>query len=991
MRFVALCVFVCVSWPSLARWVEAAEQEKHGPEKKRPPAAASPAPRSAPEPSAAERKIAATLDKIVDVDWVNVRLGDVADELRTKHGLPVRLDLPALAGDGLDAETPISQSVQGVSLRSALGSALRKVGLATTLRRDELWIVAQPAAYQRTRFYAIDDLVRPAGDAAGRLRARQDLLEVVTSCVSPESWREAGGTDGEAAWYDGNGVIGIAITHNDRAHEAIGSLLAALRSAQNDAVGEAQRRQAQARRSTKASGPESGAAADADTYMEAPRAVRYPEPTEARARLLKALDRPTDIEAKNTKLGDIVKGLSSRAGIPIEIDAAALAAEGKDPETTVTFSMRDAPLRNVLESLSETQNLTYIVEFDQVLVTTHDVEEAATVTRVYPVEDLAGMPGSGGAWEPNTEPIEELIAKTVAPQSWRFVGGTQGEIAPFVGNGVVALAITQTIRAHESIEDLLAAAREARADQRRRSEAKGQATGKADEKRKPAEATAGVAPYYPKPSEAERKTAAILTKPANLDLVDVRVEDFAAELRQTFGLPVELDRGALTDDDGKLRTTINAQSKGMPLESVVQMALAERGLKLVVRRGRPLITTDSFASGLSLTRLYPIDDLITIPGKKANPGEQAQTLLSLIESMVVPETWTSSGGTEGQIIPFAASGITLLAVAQSEEGHRQLGRFLASLRAARSEAVREAQSRGGPTDLIGEPLLPLPPGEVFDESTAAERRIVETLGKPADVEWIETSLPDVAAYLTAKLGVPIGFDFAPIESRGPGSVDELTSTQSMKGVRLADILRTTLEEFGLTYVIRYDRVLITTPDAAVFFSPPRIYQVHDLVVMPNDPTAARPDFEGLVDLIETTIRPESWRLNGGIEGEIKPVVGPGLIALAVAQSEEAHDEIGRLLAGLRQLQSKRVRDTQARRAVEAPREAKSAEGGGGLPPGYGIDRRTAAGSSADRPAGGKPADSKAPAGDGKPAGAQETPGTETPAAEKPKSAETPAG
>jgi serpin B len=75
--------------------------------------------------------------------------------------------------------------------------------------------------------------------------------------------------------------------------------------------------------------------------------------------------------------------------------------------------------------------------------------------------------------------------------------------------------------------------------------------------------------------------------------------------------------------------------------------------------------------------------------------------------------------------------------------------------------------------------------------------------------------------------------------------------------------------------------------------------VFDLVVMPNDPTAARPDCESLIELITSTIRPESWRVAGGDQGECKEYVGAGIIGLVITQSEEVHEEIAALLAALR--------------------------------------------------------------------------------------------
>lgn len=42
-----------------------------------------------------------------------------------------------------------------------------------------------------------------------------------------------------------------------------------------------------------------------------------------------------------------------------------------------------------------------------------------------------------------------------------------------------------------------------------------------------------------------------------------------------------------------------------------------------------------------------------------------------------------------------------------------------------------------------------------------------------------------------------------------------------------------------------------------------------LVVMPNDATAAHPDFDSLVEVITSAVLPETWRVAGGTMGDIR--------------------------------------------------------------------------------------------------------------------------
>src|SRR5690606_1933585 len=107
---------------------------------------------------------------------------------------------------------------------------------------------------------------------------------------------------------------------------------------------------------------------------------------------------------------------------------------------------------------------------------------------------------------------------------------------------------------------------------------------------------------------------------------------------------------------------------------------------------------------------------------------------------------------------------------------------------------------------------------------------------------------------------------------------------------------------GLTTVVHRDVLLITTRTAAETMVLTRIYQVHDLVVMPNDPTAAHPDFESLIELITSTIAPETWREAGGTQGEVRQFNGPGVLALVVTHTHGAHEQIESLLTALRAAQ-----------------------------------------------------------------------------------------
>ena len=109
-----------------------------------------------------------------------------------------------------------------------------------------------------------------------------------------------------------------------------------------------------------------------------------------------------------------------------------------------------------------------------------------------------------------------------------------------------------------------------------------------------------------------------------------------------------------------------------------------------------------------------------------------------------------------------------------------------------------------------------------------------------------------------------------------------------------------LRELELTWIVRDEALVITTPEEGEECLEVRVYPVGDLLsyVRPRDPLAPGKgkDFDMLTDLIETTIELESWEAAGG-PGAMEPF--PNANVLVVSQSPKAHEEIEQLLTRLR--------------------------------------------------------------------------------------------
>jgi len=72
------------------------------------------------------------------------------------------------------------------------------------------------------------------------------------------------------------------------------------------------------------------------------------EKLSAEERIERALDQRTSFEFDETALAEVVSFFSSTHKIPILLDRRALADEGLDPETPITFALKNVSLRSAL-------------------------------------------------------------------------------------------------------------------------------------------------------------------------------------------------------------------------------------------------------------------------------------------------------------------------------------------------------------------------------------------------------------------------------------------------------------------------------------------------------------------------------------------------------------------------------------------------------------------------------------------------------------------
>ncbi|MCA9137147.1 MAG: hypothetical protein KDB00_10320 [Planctomycetales bacterium] len=216
-----------------------------------------------------------------------------------------------------------------------------------------------------------------------------------------------------------------------------------------------------------------------------------------------------------------------------------------------------------------------------------------------------------------------------------------------------------------------------------------------------------------------------------------------------------------------------------------------------------------------------------------------------------------------------------------------------------------------------------------------ENEILEALSKESPFGWgPKTSLKQMAADLSKH--VPVVLDIRALEEIGMNATTAIGSGALINGRELAPVtesertkwwnqdavarsgqrpklvvdLLNRIKDLELTILIRHGQVVITTIEAAEDDLAARIYDVTPLVSH-----AARPawqiaslgpgtsesyaDFESLINIIQTTIVPDTWEALGG-NSTFAPAPVRGRNWLLIATTSEVHWQIQRMLDRMNQ-------------------------------------------------------------------------------------------
>lgn len=118
----------------------------------------------------ADQRIVTQLDKETKFDYLDTPLKDVIEEIASRHDIPIIINTKALEDFGVGTDTPVTISLNGVTLRSALRLMLRELDLTYIIKDEVLQITTPEEAEAQliTKVYPVGDLVMPIISGGGQ-------------------------------------------------------------------------------------------------------------------------------------------------------------------------------------------------------------------------------------------------------------------------------------------------------------------------------------------------------------------------------------------------------------------------------------------------------------------------------------------------------------------------------------------------------------------------------------------------------------------------------------------------------------------------------------------------------------------------------------------------------------------------------------------------------------------------------------------------------
>jgi hypothetical protein len=228
-----------------------------------------------------------------------------------------------------------------------------------------------------------------------------------------------------------------------------------------------------------------------------------------------------------------------------------------------------------------------------------------------------------------------------------------------------------------------------------------------------------------------------------------------------------------------------------------------------------------------------------------------------------------------------------------------------------------------------------PAKEYFPQPTEREANLEAALDQRVSISFQNTPLADVVSWFSSKLETPLILDHRSLEDAGVSS--DTPVTRKVDGIAARTALQLVLDDLDLASIQHDGLLTVTTQDYAETQLITRVYPVSDLTPLvtvkeyagggmavsamnvaeeteagSEESTAAKqiakpkakaspkpkaaPDYDSLIEVITTTVRPQTWDEVGG-PGSISEMLAAK--SIVVSQTCDVHEEILQLLRALR--------------------------------------------------------------------------------------------
>jgi len=341
-----------------------------------------------------------------------------------------------------------------------------------------------------------------------------------------------------------------------------------------------------------------------------------------------------EVDFKRVSLAEFCDFLSRLSTVPITLDVDALAASGIHPGDTVAVTAANTTVGDALTMVLAKRGLMYLVEGQQVIVTSQDRKAATLASVRYDVSDLA--PAAD-----DVAHLASLVTRFVAPTSWQDHGG-QGQLKIDAGS----LSVDQSAIVQRQVAAFLDKLRQARG-----------MTAKSELR----------------PEEVTLKTRYTRAK-ANLDKsitanfsLETPLIDVLTWLSRTAATRILIDEASLAQAGIWSRSPATVVVDHKPLHESLTALLAPAGMtyRIVDERTIQVFARQSLNDRYEF-EVYPVTDLLA---GRLEPAE----LISRLREQFDPATWTEGGGHGA--IEYDATGKCLLVV-QTPESQVRLENLL---------------------------------------------------------------------------------------------------------------------------------------------------------------------------------------------------------------------------------------------------------------------------------------------------------------------------